>query len=365
MLDARIRIANAYIGARWTGERHDVIFSAELLAANGNQGETLLRQRQRQAVTVYLDRLVFAGARGVKLAVKYPLLVPGFPRWADYLEFFKWVGQEARRRNLKVLAQTTATFRDPTFSQVPIASYYAGLTWERYRREKRQQIELVVREIRPDYLTIENEPRTQEANTGLRFTPDAMADLIQHVATGLDKQGVLLGAGAGTWDDLAYLQGLVRISGLDYLDLHIYPINRDFLVDRAFRLGDLAHRAGKRLIIGEAWLYKARDGDFGGAPVAAAAAIFARDVFSFWEPLDVAFIEMMGRLSHQLRSDFTSFFWSRYFYGYAEYGAATRRLPPVELFRLANLSAVENMMAEPPRLTRTGEAFQRLNRAGP
>jgi len=63
----------------------------------------------------------------VKVAIKYPLLVQGFPRSAEYVEFFRWVGGEIRRRNLKMLAQMTPIFRDPTFSQVPIAPYYAGL----------------------------------------------------------------------------------------------------------------------------------------------------------------------------------------------------------------------------------------------
>lgn len=364
MLDARLRAADDYLGSRWKGERHDVTFSAELLAANGNQGETLLRPEQRQAVAAYLDRLQHAGARGVKVAIKYPLLVPAFPHSADYLEFFKWVGGEVRRRNLKLLAQTTAAFRDPVFSQVRPEGHYAGLTWDRYRREKRQHIEAVIREVRPDLLTVENEPGTQQANTGLRFTPEAMVDLLQDVINGLDKQGVQLGAGTGTWENVTYLQALARVPRLDYLDLHIYPINHDFLLDRAIRMAEVAHRAGKRLVIGEAWLYKARDRDLGGAPVAAAAGLFARDTFGFWEPLDAQFITTMGRLSHYLKVDCISFFWSRHFYGYVEYNEATRRLPPAELFRLANRAAVQNMMADPPRLTQTGLAFQRLGATG-
>jgi hypothetical protein len=364
MLDARLKAADAYIGSRWNGAPHDVTFSAELLAANGNQGEALLRPQQRQAVATYLDRLQDAGARGVKVAVKYPLLVSAFPRSAEYLEFFKWVGGEVRRRHLKLLAQTTAAFRDPVFSQVRPEGHYAGLTWERYRREKRQHVEAVIREVRPDLLTIDNEPGTQQANTGLRFAPEELADLVQDVVRGLDKQGVRLGAGTGTWEDLAYLQALARVPGLDYLDLHIYPINHDFLIDRAIRMAEMARRAGKRLVIGEAWLYKARDRDLGGAPVAAAASLFARDTFGFWEPLDAQFITTMGRLSHYLQVDFISFFWSRHFYGYVEYSEATRRLPPDELFRLANRAALRNMMADPPRLTQTGLAFRRLGEGG-
>lgn len=90
--------------------------------------------------------------------------------------------------------------------------------------------------------------------------------------------------------------------------------------------------------------------------------LFARDVFGFWESLDVAYIAVIGKLSHYLRSDFTSFFWSRHFYGYIEYGEDTRRLVPGELFRRANRAAAQGMLANPPQPTRAGLAFQGLTK---
>lgn len=36
------------------------------------------------------------------------------------------------------------------------------------------------------------------------------------------------------------------------------------MVDRAFRMADVARRTGKRLVLGEAWLYKARERELGG-----------------------------------------------------------------------------------------------------
>ncbi|MDR7456733.1 MAG: hypothetical protein QN125_05545, partial [Armatimonadota bacterium] len=166
------------------------------------------------------------------------------------------------------------------------------------------------------------------------------------------------------WDDVAYVEALVRLPGLDYVDLHLYPVNRDFLTDRPLRMAEIARRAGKRVVIGESWLYKARDRELAGAPVAAAPALFARDVYGFWEPLDVEFTMTMGRLSRAVGSDLTSFFWSRHFYGYVEYSEATARLQPTRLFQLANRAAVANMTADPPRLTATGEAFRRLSTGG-
>lgn len=362
-LAGKLREANALLAARGESS-HEVTYAAELLAANGNQGELLLRPQQMRAVEVYLDRMRFAGARGVKIGIKYPLLVDRFPRSAEYLAFFRRVADEVRRRNLRLLVQMTALFREPAFSHVPIEGYYATLTLDRYRTEKRQMAEAIVREIRPDFLTIENEPQTAAANTGLRITVAEFTDLIRHVTGGFDRGGVRLGAGTGTWDDVAYVEALVRLPGLDYVDLHLYPVNRDFLTDRPLRMAEIARRAGKRVVIGESWLYKARDRELAGAPVAAAPALFARDVYGFWEPLDVEFTMTMGRLSRAVGSDLTSFFWSRHFYGYVEYSEATARLQPTRLFQLANRAAVANMTAHPPRLTATGEAFRRLSTGG-
>ena len=220
--------------------------------------------------------------------------------------------------------------------------------------------ETIIREIRPDYLTVQNEPGTQAHNTGLPMTVQNVTDLLESVTRGLDKRGVLVGAGAGTWEDLAYAQSLARIGGLDYLDLHIYPVNRDYVSERAFRFAEIAQRAGKRLVLGEAWLYKSSDQDLRAGNVAAAPGLFARDIFSFWEPLDARFVTTMVKFSHGMKIDLTSFFWSRYFFGYVEYSERTGRLPPGELSRLANAAAGRNMTADPPRMTQTGATLQRL-----
>lgn len=359
LLDARLRLIEEALDARGAGAR-DVIFAAELLPANANIGEALFREQTWPLVLLYLNGLQRLGVRGVKVAVKYPVLLPGFPRSAEYLQFYRRVGGELRRRNVRFLAQMTDGFRPSAFSALPVEPYYAGLTWERYRREKRQMAEVIIREVRPDYLTVQNEPGTQAQNTGLPMTAQHVVDLLEQVTRGLDKRGTLVGAGAGTWEDLAYVQAMARVDALDYLDMHIYPITRDYVVDRAFRFAEIARRAGKRLVLGEAWLYKASDQDLRTGSVAAAPALFARDVFSFWEPLDARFVAAVVRFSQATGTDFTSFFWSRYFFGYVDYSDERGRLSPGELSRLANAVAARNLAADPPRLTYTGVTLQRL-----
>ncbi len=363
-LAAKLKAADGSIMSRWSGQKYDTIFAAELLPANGNIGEPLLRPEAWQAILINLDGLQQLGVRGVRVAIKYPILVSAFPRSAEYLEFYKRVSQELKKRNLKWLAQMTDVFREPEFSTLNIGGYYAGLTLDRYKQEKRQMAETIIREIHPDYLTILNEPATDQHNTGLPMTVQNFTGVAQYVLNGLDRSGVQVGAGAGTWDDLAYMKSLALNTTVDYLDMHIYPISRDYLVERALSIGDIARRANKKLVIGESWLNKARDQELRGQAIAAAPVIFGRDVFSFWTPLDVAFVETIMKLSQYQKIEFTSFFWSRYFFGHLEYSDATRRLPPSELFRLANQAAARNMMTNPVQLTQTGLAYQRLIKTG-
>jgi len=359
-LDARLAAIEAAVRSRRDGGTREVIFSAELLPANANIGEALFRDQTWPFVLLNLDRLQQLGVRGVKVAVKYPVLIPAFPRSADYLAFYRRLGDELRRRRLSFLVQMTDGFREPDVSALPVASYYVSLTWERYLREKRQMAETIIREIRPDYLTVQNEPGTQAHNTGLSMTVQRVTELLEFVTRGLDKRGTLVGAGGGTWEDLAYAQSMARIEALDYLDMHIYPVNRDFVLDRAYRFAEIARRSGKRLVVGEAWLYKIRDQELRTDNVAAAPGNFARDVFSFWEPLDARFVSAIGTFARKEGVSFISFFWSRYFFGYVEYTDANRRLAPSALFRLANIAAARNMAADPPRLTQTGEALRRV-----
>ncbi len=360
LLETKLQSAERYLSTHWDGERYSTIFSTELLAANSNQGERVLSEQSWQNILFNLDRIQFLGVRAVKVAVKYPILMPSFPRSAEYLALYKRLGDELRRRNLKFLVQMTPGFKPSALSALPVEPYYAALTLDRYKREKRQMAEIIIKEIHPDYLTVENEPKTAQENTGLPFTVQNFTEIVQYILDGLDRDGVLVGAGAGTWDNRAYIESLARNTSVDYIDMHIYPINFDFLLDRALQIAEIARQYHKKLFLGEAWLYKARDAELFGPSVAAAPGLYARDVFSFWELLDTKFVETIWKFSHFLKLDFVSFFWMRYFFGYVEYSERTRDLSPSELFRLANLEAAKNMSQNPPKLTQTGLVFQRL-----
>jgi len=354
-LDKKLQEIDRYITKRWEGQKYSTAFSVELLAANSHRGEALLREDTYKANIMMLDRLQSLGIKGIMLGILYPLFNPSFLHSADYLNFYKKLASEIKGRGFILIVETTSTFREPEFSDVKVD--YSGLTIEKYRLEKRQMIETVIRELKPDYLTIDNEPVTQQRNTGLRFSVKNYTELVQFILKDLDRSGVKIGAGAGTWDHFDYFESLAKNTSLDYIDMHVYPIQRDFLIENTIRIAKIARAYDKRLTVGEAWLYKAAEKEFSGLE-ASQPLIFARDVYDFWIPLDEKFLEVMVKLSHYVKLEFCSLFWMRYLYGYLEYNKATRNMKPIQLFRQINGVAYRNMVTN--TLSQTGVTFQRL-----
>jgi len=154
---------------------------------------------------------------------------------------------------------------------------------------------------------------------------------------------------------MAYFKALARIPELDYLDLHIYPIQRDFVMNRVIQVTAIAQRNKKSVSIGEAWLYKVSERELGKiSPVKA----FARDVFSFWQPLDIMFLETVINLSHRIQAEFSSFFWMKYLYGYLDYNAHTKNLTPQQRINAVDSLAGRNILNNIPGIA--GERFKAL-----
>ncbi len=353
-LDGKLSDIDTWLRVNWDGAPRSVAWGAELITANGNRGEDLLKPNALASVSLLLDRFVSMGIRGVKVSVTYPLLKPSFPRSADYRAFYTAVAREVRQRNLKLHVQCTTVFPDTNWSRLGVD--YSGLTMPQYRTDLRQHVEIVLAAMQPDWLSILNEPMTQKMNTGLDFTVTAVTELVQSVLTGLDRGSTLIGAGTGSWDDFAYAQALASTS-LDFLDLHVYPINTTLFIDRAATFADIARGAGKRLVISESWLFKVRDSEVGNSTINA-ATYYARDVFDFWKPLDIRFVDAMARFAQFAQAEFCSFFWIRNFYAYLTYDDAKDALPPSQLFALCDAEAGRNILAN--TLSETGVAYKNV-----
>jgi hypothetical protein len=109
--------------------------------------------------------------------------------------------------------------------------------------------------------------------------------------------------------------------------------------------------------IGEAWLYKVsgRELDY-ISPVKA----FRRGTFSFWQPLDENFIQLVVNLARTINARFCSFFWMQHFYSYLDYTSETDHLTYEQLSKLTNSRAWENI--QKGILSPTGERFSQLIR---
>jgi hypothetical protein len=112
----------------------------------------------------------------------------------------------------------------------------------------------------------------------------------------------LIGAGIGSWvpNGTDYIRALAG-SGVDYIDLHVFTLNSDFIANTIACL-DAAHAAGKGVAISETWLKKVTDADLQGGgrfhTVRTLRHATLNSFYSFWAPLDSRFIEVMVKLAH-------------------------------------------------------------------
>jgi hypothetical protein len=336
-------------------------FGAELLVANGNRGAALLQASTLPGVRLYLDRLQDLGVGGVTVAITDPLLWPDYPDNEAYASFFKEVAQEVRLRGLKLLVETGPAFTGTAFSSISFD--WGSLTLEAYREGRLAQLVRVAQEVKPDYLSIGGEPGTEAMLTGFSFSVDEHLTFVQEAAEAIHgSSGVLVGAGSGSWEDPSFGRRMAEEPALDFVGVHVYPLTNGFTdyLERAKDTVEVARAAGKRVVMGEAWLYKATSEELRRG--LGYADIYARDAYVFWQPLDVRFVQLMGGLARAWGIEYASFFWSGFFFDYLEYDESLPRLPLPELLHRLNRDQAASLQAG--ALSDTGRAFQALIRAG-
>jgi glycosyltransferase involved in cell wall biosynthesis len=217
-------------------------------------------------------------------------------------------------------------------------------------REKRAMMETVIRELRPDYLTMENEPDTQARNTGLDFSLDNYIRLINAELSGLDRRGVAIGAGAGTWSKTEVFEALAK-TDIDYIDVHIYPINGNLLLPKLEQISRIARQNRKPWRIGEAWLYKTDGAGYGDYQ-----ETYKRDAYRFWSPLDERFIRDLPELAGTLGAQSVNYFWVTFCFGNLDYSPELEARATREIMRRTNEIAGPNLLRF--ELTPVGRALR-------
>lgn len=357
------------VNTEWDGTTHPVKFATALLPADSHTGRALLSPENQMAVLIYLDKLKALGVQAVVVQINYPLLTVSFvPNAPDYAAYYAQLATEVRSRGLKFVVEHNLLL--PGFSGLDPTDYYAGLRAdplpvERFGRERYDEVQAILEQIRPDYLSLVTEPGTYAAVTGLvmdaAMWKTHIEGMLTQLAVDVPIHNTLLGAGSGTWDPPTFVSAFASIPGLHYIDLHLYPLSNGH-TDYLSRLLDWSGLvrsidSSKKMVITEAWPYKASAAELGGAPID--AELLARDVWSFWQPLDELLLDALTRTAHYQRYDLIAPFWSRYFFAYLDYNdPSLAGLGALALMTRADQTAFSAMLAG--RSSGTGIAFQRL-----
>ena len=346
---------NANLSALSPSEGGSLIFGAELLPANSNRGEALLASDTMKSVTLYLDRLKELGVGGVTFPVGYPLYTPSFPHYSDYVQFYKQVIEEVRKRQMMVEIESSVLFANSPFS--PITFDYSKLTFQQFEAQRKQMISAIIQDLQPDYLDLGSEPGTQYALTGYREfnSPDSYTAYVNYILDGLNRGSTKLGAGSGTWNGPEYVQNLAEYTNLDFIAVHVYPIVGPCL-QRILDFANIAKQHGKRIVMDEAWLYKVDT--LKSTSIAANADIFRNDAFSFWARLDQEFLASAVNAAKAAGIDYISPFWSTLFFGYIDYNSTTGALSYGDVAGALNRAASQNIRNG--QFSSTGQFYKQL-----
>jgi len=343
----------ATVTADSTGPKSPVAFGAELDIANANRGIQLLAPDAFRGVLLELDSLQKLGVQSVTVAIGFPMLYQDFysfngdpADYAQFLSFYKQLVAEVRKRGLTLVIETGLLFPG-TYSAgsgFNLAAYYKTLTFDQVNNARAQEAALLAQQLHPDWLALGTEPDTEaQILNAPAFQSDTYAQAVANRVAQIRTAGIsgtLLGAGIGTWqtNGQSFLQSLLAID-LDFINLHIYPVNFSFLTPDTLTYVDMIKAAGKRVGMGEVWLLKERDSEFSSTNVADNPMIFARDPYSFWAPLDQEFLASLVNLAHWKGLDFISPFWTRYFYAYLDYNTVSGMTPDQTIAAAINAEA--------------------------
>jgi chitodextrinase len=368
-METQIGAFEATAGSNWSQPKYPVNWAPHLSTAESAQYLSLLQPNYySQTVLTELLEIEATGAKAVTEHVDFPILYQPFYTYSntpsDYLRFVAFYRQlvsDVHARGMKIVME--ATVQEPldgTGGASAFGPYYQTLTWTEFMRGRTQNDVDIAQLLQPDYLSLICEPDS-EANNGYQPTEDSPSgalQLLETILAGLQNAGVAnvnIGAGAGTWIPgfTTYISEFSAVAPLDYVDMHVYPVNRDYLTN-VLAGAAIVKASGKSIGVSEAWPDKEANSELG---TLSASTIDSRDVFSFWAPIDTAFLHAMTDCAQYEKFAFFSPSYPPYFANYLDYGAYGSETP-AELLPAAFLAASTANQAG--AFTSTGTAFSTM-----
>jgi hypothetical protein len=324
---------------------------------------------------------VTLGADGITLELNYPVLHTEFHTYASdwgggtyaqYLSFYTDVVSYIHSKGLKVLIESQATpsssFAFQTANTGPdcdgggidsvIKCYYRQRSFTDYQEERLQVLKTIA-SVLPlqagDYLNLSNEPMTEAGKTGftqLNTFSNYRTMIYQFLSTGVGVEtlglkeigspmpaGIKYAAGYGSWEKATESEMTSEVtslmttaSALDVVDIHLYPPDQLYpnnqpvqsaanYLTRAVALANTINGAGKQMGIHETWLMKFTDRETNGALLDwdGSNAVYSRDPYSFWQPVDQKFLKALVALAHEKGLAYVGPFWTARFFAYIDY----------------------------------------------
>src|SRR5579863_5670599 len=336
LVEGNISAFAALIPSQSASQPTSTLMSGDLMYANGNSGLKLLKAANQQNMLEELARLKSLGLTAVTVTMGLPLMNQDFytfngdPQdFQSMLTVYQNLQKSIHQTGMKMIVESAVLF--PGYfsanSGFNLTGYYASLSDADFVAARVKNVLTIAQQVRPDYINLNSEPDTDlelTARTNLYGTPQAYAAMNETIITQVRAQGVTipLGAGVGTWLNgqagaTDWVQALLG-TDIDYLDLHVYATNYNFLPN-AITYADMALQAGKKVAISKCWDLKETNQEFSGTTVNNESSYYARDTFSFWAPVDTAFIEAFVNFANWKGLIYVSPFWTRYYWAYLNY----------------------------------------------
>ncbi len=251
--------------------QYPTIATGNLKNANANAGPQLVNSGSMAGITLQLQELKAMGAKAVMVEVGFPMLYEPFltsqgQTYSQFVAFYQQVGAAVHAAGMKLIVENDTLLVNDVQAGWNAAPFYATLNWTQYQEARAQTAVTVAQTMQPDYLVLLEEPTTEADNSGQTQanTPTGSAALLTQLISSAQQAGVSgmkLGAGTGTAQAnfMQFIQSYVALP-LDYIDMHIYPVNRSFLPN-ALQISNAAAAAGKPVSMSECWLWKVRDSE--------------------------------------------------------------------------------------------------------
>ncbi len=336
LVESNVSAFAALIPSQSASQPTSTLMSGDLQFANGNSGLKLLKPANQQGMQQELARLKSLGLTAVTVTMGLPLMNQDFytfngdPQdFESMLAVYQNLQKLIHQSGMKMIVESAVLFPGyfSASSGFNLSGYYASLNDADFVAARVKNVLTIAQQIGPDYINLNSEPDTDLELTGrtnLYGTPQAYATMNETILTQVRAQNVTIpiGAGVGTWLNgqagaADWVQALLG-TDIDYLDLHIYATNYNFLPN-AITYSDMAIAAGKQVAVSECWDLKETNQEFSGTTVNNEASYYARDTFSFWAPVDTAFVEAFVNFANWKGLLYVSPFWTRYYWAYLNY----------------------------------------------